>query len=68
MARVLFNEEKMPIFLDESFAMYDDTRLTNTLRGLMRISASQVVIFTCVKREMHILDELGIRYNKIVLR
>lgn len=67
-ARVLFNEEKMPIFLDESFAMYDDTRLTNTLRGLMRISASQVVIFTCVKREMHILDELGIRYNKIVLR
>lgn len=66
-ARVLFNEEKMPIFLDESFAMYDDTRLTNTLRGLMRVSASQIVIFTCVKREMRILDELGIRYNRITL-
>lgn len=63
--RVLFNEEKMPIILDESFAMYDDIRLLNTLKGLMKVSSSQIIIFTCVKREMQLLDEMNVEYNAI---
>lgn len=63
--RVLFNEEKMPIILDESFAMYDDVRLFNTLKGLMKVSSSQIIIFTCVKREMQLLDEMNVEYNLI---
>ena len=63
---VLSKEEDMPVFLDEAFAMYDDKRLKETLRALSA-TGKQIFIFTCQKREMQILQELGIMYKPIFL-
>lgn len=60
--------EELPIVFDDSFVNYDDRRLENTLRSLERVSkAHQIIIFTCQKRELEVLDELNIDYNRILL-
>lgn len=60
--------EELPIVFDDSFVNYDDRRLANTLKGLERVSkAHQIIIFTCQKRELEVLDELNIDYNRILL-
>lgn len=46
-----------PVVLDETFAMYDDTRLEAALRWLKK-SGRQVILFTCQKREREILARL----------
>lgn len=63
---VVMAEEPMPLFLDETFAMYDDKRLAETLRYLAGMG-QQIVIFTCQKREMEIIEQLGITYQRINL-
>lgn len=63
---VLMQEEDMPVFLDEAFAMYDDVRLTETLKALAK-TKKQIVIFTCQKREESILQQEGIAYHVIKL-
>ena len=58
----------MPIILDESFAYYDDNRLENILNYLVNeYYNKQVIIFTCTKREIEILEKLQIKYNLIEL-
>ena len=60
--------EILPIFLDETFAYYDDERLKNILRYLVSESHKrQIIIFTCSKRETTILDKLNINYNYVEL-
>lgn len=60
--------EKMPIILDEAFAYYDNERLKNILEYLSEeYIQNQVIIFTCTKREIDILDELNMQYNLIEL-
>ena len=63
--------EKMggiPIFLDESFAYYDDERLENVLNVIYQKSKhNQVFVFTCSDREKLIMDKLNIKYNDVVL-
>ncbi len=61
---IVMKEEVMPIFLDETFAMYDDKRLEQALKVLAGLNR-QVLIFTCQKREMETLERLGISYHKI---
>ena len=61
---IVMKEEVMPIFLDETFAMYDDKRLEQALKVLAGLNR-QVLIFTCQKREMETLERLGIAYHKI---
>lgn len=62
------SEEKMPIFLDEAFAYYDDDRLKNILSYINEYyKENQVIIFTCSNREKEILDELNIEYNFITI-
>ena len=56
----------MPIFLDETIAMYDDKRLAQTLKLLSGVKC-QVLLFTCQKREMEVLDRLGIPYHGVLL-
>ena len=63
---VIMKEEVMPIFLDETFAMYDDKRLAQTLKLLSGVKC-QVLLFTCQKREMEVLDRLGIPYHGVLL-
>lgn len=59
-------EEKLPVLLDDVFAMYDEERLKQTLKWLAGRSG-QVLIFTCHKREAQMLSELGIQANYIAM-
>ena len=61
---IFMREEEMPIFLDEAFAMYDDERLSETLKALAQ-TGKQILIFTCQKREAEILQKAGIRYHQV---
>lgn len=64
-ADLLLGKDKMPLILDDSFALYDDKRLKS---ALLEISGRrQVIIFTCQMREKQLLDELGLPYNFIKL-
>lgn len=61
-------KEPMPLILDDSFALYDDERLKNTLRWLADQKAfSQIVIFTCHHREVEVLESLSCDYNYVEL-
>lgn len=63
---LFFPDEKMPVILDDAFAMYDDNRLQQALRYLEE-SNRQVILFTCQKREEQLLKQLQIPYHKIEL-
>ena len=63
---VLTKEEPMPLLLDETFSMYDDERLADTLQWLSGYPG-QILLFSCQKRELDILERLSIPYNKILL-
>lgn len=56
-SEILF-EEEYPVILDDTFVFYDDVRLENTLRWLVK-NKKQIIIFTCQKREGEILKKLG---------
>ena len=59
-------KENMPIILDESFAYFDDERLSNILKYLSEeMKDHQAIIFTCTNRERETLDKLGIKHNLI---
>ena len=60
-------EENYPVILDDVFGMYDEDRLASVLRWLHKENR-QVIISTCHKREMEILDKEGIPYQKILLQ
>ena len=57
-------EEAFPVILDDVFGMYDEDRLAAVLRWLYK-EKRQVIISTCHKREMEILDKEGIPYQKL---
>ena len=60
--------EDAPLFLDESFAQYDDSRLKGALKYLSEESMKrQIIIFTCHKRELELLQEIGAPYTMINL-
>jgi len=61
-AKLFFGDENMPVILDDTFAMYDERRLKNTLKWLVK-SQTQVIIFTCHKREEVLLKELQIPFH-----
>ena len=61
-------EEKMPIILDETFAYYDENRLQNILKFLIKKAQEhQIIIFTCTNREKNILNQSGVDYNLVEL-
>lgn len=68
---IVTKEEPMPVIFDEAFGMYDEKRLMQTLCALdgivRREQGRQILIFTCQKREMELLEQSGITYHKIVL-
>ncbi|MBO4293369.1 MAG: hypothetical protein J5881_03165, partial [Clostridia bacterium] len=58
------SEETLPLFLDETFAYYDDERLQNVLMFLIKESQKrQIFIFTCSNREKEILEKLNTDFN-----
>lgn len=62
--KIVCREEEMPLFLDETFCMYDDERLMQTLRTLAGMN-QQIFLFTCQKREMELLAQARITYHRI---
>lgn len=66
-AKMIYQGQDMPLLLDDCFAYYDDVRLKQVLLELAYHSSSQIIIFTCHKREKEILDQLGIKYHFISL-
>ena len=60
--------EKMPIILDEAFAYYDTERMGNMLQYLATEYADrQIIIFTCSKREIELLEKLEIEHHLVHL-
>ena len=60
--------EKIPVFFDETFAFFDDDRLESIINYLREYHKDrQICIFTCSKREINILENLGMEYNLIKL-
>ena len=59
-------KESFPVILDDVFGMYDEDRLAAVLRWLYK-EQKQIIISTCHKREMEILDKEGIPYQKLLL-
>lgn len=62
----VMQEEGLPILLDEAFAMYDEDRLSQTLRVLAGLD-NQVFLFTCRHSEEELLKKNGIAYHLITL-
>lgn len=65
-ADLLCGGEKFPVILDDVFGMYDGSRLSAVLHWLDK-EKKQVIISTCNKREMEILEREGIPFRKICL-
>lgn len=63
---LLCREEPLPVLLDDVFAMYDEKRLAQTLKWLLE-HKEQALIFTCHKREIELLNEMGAAYHLINL-
>ena len=60
------SKEKLPIILDETFAYFDDNRLSNILKFIeQELVEHQVIILTCTNREKEFLEKLNIKYNLI---
>lgn len=64
--KTVTGEEVMPIFLDDAFVLYDDDRLRRTLQVLSEMR-TQILLFTCQKRETAILSDMGLQYHLINL-
>ena len=69
MAKLLQKEQKefLPLLFDDSFAMYDENRLSAALSFVNKEYPSQVLLFTCHKREAEVLEKLQIEFHKINL-
>ena len=62
------SDENIPIILDETFAFFDDDRLKNILEFLSKeYKNRQVIIFTCSRRELDILNRISVDYNYVEL-
>ena len=64
---LIFEDEQMPMIMDDCFAYYDDMRLKRILEWLSGKNRAQIILFTCHHREEKILDELGCGYSYTVL-
>lgn len=64
---LLFENEKVPIFLDDAFVQYDDIRRERALRLLIKEKFGQVIFFTCQTIEKNILDGMKLNYKFIQL-
>ncbi len=62
------SKEKLPIFLDETFAFFDEKRLKNIICYLQDQNYDhQILIFSCSNREIEVLEQLKIEYHLINL-
>lgn len=57
--------DRIPLILDDSFALYDDERLMDSMKFLAHNYKGQVLIFTCQKREEEILKLAEIEHAAV---
>ncbi len=55
----------LPLLFDETFTLYDDSRLLKTLEFLSSRYEGQIILFTCQSREKQTLEELNIPFTYI---
>ena len=54
-------DRKIPVFLDDAFAFFDENRLENALNYLINISSSTQIFFSsCRRAELDLISEKGI--------
>ena len=58
-AEVVTGDTEMPLIFDDSFVLYDHSRLASALTWLADTVKNQVIIFTCHHTEGSILEEAG---------
>ena len=63
---LFFEEDTLPLLFDDAFVYFDDKRLERLLVYLQSIGR-QVLLFSCHKRELRILEKHQIPYGKILL-
>ncbi len=63
---LLCGPEPFPVILDDVFGMYDEERLAGVLAWLYQ-EKRQIIISTCNKREMEILEKQGIPFQRLEL-
>ena len=61
-ADIIFENDTKPILLDDTFAMYDNKRMGNTMK-FMAENLDQVIVFSCHTREKVMADILGLDYH-----
>ena len=57
---IVGEDDAIPLVLDDSFALYDDTRLRKSMRFIAENYRGQVVIFSCQNREAEALEDEGL--------
>lgn len=58
-------QDEMPLIFDDSFVLYDDSRLKTALKWLRKAYSGQIIIFTCHQREAQMLTANQIDYHLI---
>lgn len=64
---LFFEEEELPLIFDDAFVYFDEKRLESLL-GYLQEMKRQVLLFSCHKREMEILEQKGAVFEKILLK
>lgn len=66
LAELVSSGQNLPVILDDSFVQYDDRRLVKALEALGKTSR-QVLLLTCHKRELEILERMQERPHVVYL-
>lgn len=66
-AGLLFGSEHVPVVLDDTFAYYDDQRLSAVLFWLSSQQPNQIILLSCHHRECDLMDRMNIDYNYVNL-
>lgn len=64
---MIFKSKNVALYLDDAFTQYDDNRVSNILEYLAFEDFTQLLIFTCQKREELYLKEKNMKHNYIYL-
>lgn len=63
---LFFKEDTLPLLFDDAFVYFDDERLEQILLCLSQLGR-QVLLFSCHRRELDILEKHHLPYQKILL-
>ena len=65
--KLIFSKEEYITFLDDAFVQYDDIRRNRAILFLINTLRGQILIFTCQKNEIEILEKNNIKFTKTIM-